>query len=166
VNDGLAEVGQAVAGARAHDDAEFVEAADVAQHVAPVAFGLAGECGDADAGVLVDEPQRGPRPGAAAVPVEIRAAVLPLYVALMALIGGSSVALGGLGLYLTFGPLRSGAGGAATALASAYSVAFLTAAFVAERLARDAGAPTSWHIMGILMAINAFAYWGWSRRDR
>jgi len=103
---------------------------------------------------------------AAAVPVEIRAAVLPLYVALMALIGGSSVALGGLGLYLTFGPLRSGAGGAATALASAYSVAFLTAAFVAERLARDAGAPTSWHIMGILMAINAFAYWGWSRRDR
>ena len=103
---------------------------------------------------------------AAAVPAEMRGAVLPLYVALMALIGGSSVALGGVGLYVTFGPHRSGAIGAATAVAGAYSVAFLTAAFVAERLARDAGAPTSWHIMGILMAINAFAYWGWSRRDR
>lgn len=102
---------------------------------------------------------------AAAVPAEMRAAVLPLYVALMALIGGSSAALGGLGLYLTFGPLRSGSKGAATALLGAYSIAFLTAAFVAERLARDAGAPTSWHIMGVLMAINALAYLAWLRRE-
>jgi hypothetical protein len=94
---------------------------------------------------------------AAAVPEASREAILPLYVALMTLIGGASAALGALGLYVTFGPMRKGASGAAFAVACAYAAAFLTAAFVAERLAAAAGAPTSWHIMGGLMAATAVA---------
>ncbi len=102
---------------------------------------------------------------AAAVPETARAAILPLYVALMALIGGASAALGGLGLYVTFGPMRTRAPGAPVALALAYALAFLTAAYVAERLADAAGAPTSWHIMGILLAVTAIGLGAevWSR---
>ena len=50
---------------------------------------------------------------AAAVPEAARHDVKPLYLALMKLIGGASVGLGLLGLYVTFGPLRAGAIGAA-----------------------------------------------------
>jgi hypothetical protein len=95
---------------------------------------------------------------AAAVPEAARHDVKPLYLALMKLIGGASIGLGLLGLYVTFGPLRAGARGAATALALTYSIPVLMAAYVAETLARIAGAPTSWHIMGVLLALTALGY--------
>lgn len=94
---------------------------------------------------------------AAAVPVQARAAVLPLYHALMALIGGASIGLGFLGLFVTFGPMRTGAPGAAYATGAAYAIALVAAAIVAERLRAETGAPTSWHIMGGLLAIDAAA---------
>lgn len=95
---------------------------------------------------------------AAAVPEAVRHDVKPLYLALMKLIGGASVGLGVLGLYVTFGPLRRGVPLAAGALALTYAIPVLMAAYVAETLARLTGAPTSWHIMGILLAITASAY--------
>ncbi|MBL8550116.1 MAG: hypothetical protein JNJ73_09015 [Hyphomonadaceae bacterium] len=94
---------------------------------------------------------------AAAVPAHALGDVRPLYFALMKLIGGASAGLGLLGLYVTFGPLRRGAPGAATALFATYAVPIVMAAIVAEHLAAATGAPTSWHIMGVLMAINAAA---------
>ncbi len=81
----------------------------------------------------------------------------PLYFALMDLIGGASFALGMLGLYLTWGPLRAGARFAMTALGVCYAIPLVMAAIVAERLAHLTGAPTSWHIMGVLLAIVAAA---------
>ncbi len=95
---------------------------------------------------------------AAAVPEAARHDVKPLYLALMKLIGGASIGLGLLGLYVTFGPLRAGARGAATALALTYAIPVLMAAYVAETLAKITGSPTSWHIMGILLAIIALAF--------
>jgi hypothetical protein len=95
---------------------------------------------------------------AAAVPEAVRHDIKPLYLALMKLIGGASIGLGLLGLYVSFGPLRAGARGAATALALTYAIPVLMAAYVAEALAKLTGAPTSWHIMGVLLAINAGAY--------
>ena len=95
---------------------------------------------------------------AAAVPEAARHDVKPLYLALMKLIGGACIGLGLLGLYVTFGPLRAGARGAATALALTYAIPVAMAAFVAETLAKIAGAPTSWHIMGVLLASTALAY--------
>lgn len=94
---------------------------------------------------------------AAAVPEAARHDVKPLYLALMKLIGGASVGLGLLGLYVTFGPLRAGARWAAGALAVTYAIPVLMAAYVAETLAKITGAPTSWHIMGVLLAITALA---------
>jgi hypothetical protein len=94
---------------------------------------------------------------AAAVPEAARHAVKPLYLALMKLIGGASIGLGLLGLYVTFGPLRAGARGAAAALAVGYAIPVLMAAYVAETLAKLTGAPTSWHIMGVLLAIIGLA---------
>jgi hypothetical protein len=94
---------------------------------------------------------------AAAVPADMREAVGPLYRALMTLIGGACIGLGGLGLWVTWVPLRKGQAGAALAVSAAYVTAILTAAFVAERLADETGAPTSWHIMGGLIAVNALA---------
>lgn len=94
---------------------------------------------------------------AAAVPEGAHEAVRTLYLALMKLIGGSSIALGALGAYVALGPLRSGAPFAAPALALCFAVPFVTAALVAERLADDTGAPTSWHIMGVLLAVTASA---------
>ncbi len=90
---------------------------------------------------------------AAAVPPSSLEEVRPLYFALMKLIGGSAGALGLLGLYVTFFPLRRGSALAPIALAVAYSTAVTTAAFVAETLAATTGAPTSWHIMGALLAL-------------
>lgn len=94
---------------------------------------------------------------AAAVPEAARHDVKPLYLALMKLIGGACIGLGLLGLYVTFGPLRAGARGAATALALAYAIPVLMAAYVAETLAKLTGAPTSWHIMGVLLGIAGLA---------
>lgn len=94
---------------------------------------------------------------AAAVPEAARHDVKPLYLALMKLIGGASIGLGLLGLYVTFGPLRAGARWAALTLAVTYAIPVLMAAYVAETLAKITGAPTSWHIMGVLLAITGLA---------
>lgn len=95
---------------------------------------------------------------AAAVPEAARHDVKPLYLALMKLIGGASIGLGLLGLYVTFGPLRAGARWAAGALALTYAIPVLMAAYVAETLAKITGSPTSWHIMGVLLALTALAF--------
>ena len=95
---------------------------------------------------------------AAAVPERALEDVRPLYFALMTLIGGASGGLGLLGAYVTLVPMRQGAPFAATLLALANTVALAMAAATAEKLARATGAPTSWHIMGILMAINLSAW--------
>ena len=47
---------------------------------------------------------------------------------------------------------------AAAALALTYAIPVLMAAYVAEILAKITGAPTFWHIMGVLLAITALAY--------
>jgi hypothetical protein len=93
---------------------------------------------------------------AAAVPEASREAVRSLYFALMNLIGGSSLGLGMLGLFVTLTSIRRGAKDAAAALSLAYMVPFAMAAVTAEALAKT-GAPTSWHIMGILIFITAIA---------
>jgi hypothetical protein len=93
----------------------------------------------------------------AAVPAHALGDMRALYLALMKLIGGSSAALGALGLYVTLGPIRRGDTAAAIAVAAAFTGAFLMAAWVAETLARATGAPTSWHIMGVLVAVTATA---------
>lgn len=103
---------------------------------------------------------------AAAVHETVRAQVLPLYLALMDLIGSASIAVGLLGLYTVFGPLRRGATDAAYALALAFAVPLVGAAVVAERLAALTGAPTSWHIMGGLLALTAGALYFSTRTGR
>ena len=103
---------------------------------------------------------------AAAVPEAVRHEIKPLYLALMKLIGGSSIGLGVLGLYVTFGPLRRSVPFAASALAVTYAIPVLMAAYVAERLAKLTGAPTSWHIMGVLLAINAVAWLAHARASK
>lgn len=90
---------------------------------------------------------------AAAVPERARDDVEPLYFALMNLIGGSSAALGLLVLYVTWMPMRLGARGAASALVVVLAIALGMAALTAEELADATGSPTSWHIMGALMAV-------------
>lgn len=94
---------------------------------------------------------------AAAVPETIRSAVLPLYLALMRLIGGASIALGLIALYVTLGPLRRRQPLALPVLAVCIALPIANAAYVAETLAARTGAPTSWHLMGILLAILAVA---------
>jgi hypothetical protein len=95
---------------------------------------------------------------AAAVPARALEDVRPLYFALMTLIGGASGGLGLLGVYVTLVPMRRGAPFAATSLTLANAIALVMAAVTAEKLARATGAPTSWHIMGVLMAINLSAW--------
>ncbi len=95
---------------------------------------------------------------AAAVPERARQDVLPLYRALMTLIGGSSVGVGVFGLYMICSPLRRGARFAGGLLLAVFAGVFLTAAITAERLHAETGAPTSWHIMGVLIAITTSAY--------
>jgi hypothetical protein len=92
---------------------------------------------------------------AAAVPGTARDEIGPLYFALMNLIGGSSAGLGVLGLLVTFTLLRRGDPKAAVVLSIAYAIPFSMAAVTAEDLAKT-GAPTSWHIMGILLAATTF----------
>ena len=95
---------------------------------------------------------------AAAVPEAARDDVRTLYLALMNLIGSASAALGLLSAYVIAIPLRRGADWAATALAICNSLVFVMAAVTAEELAAATGAPTSWHIMGVLMAATLAAY--------
>lgn len=95
---------------------------------------------------------------AAAVPEAARADVRPLYLALMNLIGGASAAFGLLSAYVIAMPLRRGAAGAASALMIGNAIVFVTAAITAEELAAATGSPTSWHIMGVLMAASLAAF--------
>jgi hypothetical protein len=95
---------------------------------------------------------------AAAVPEAHRAAVLPLYRALMNLIGAASIAVGILSAWVIAAPLRRGVPGAASTLAVVNTVMFAMAAATAETLAATTGAPTSWHLMGIGLAVTALAY--------
>lgn len=94
---------------------------------------------------------------AAAVPEAARADVIPLYLALMNLIGGSSAGLGVLGLITTALFLRHGHPTAAFGVSLAYAIPFVAAAATAEELAAATGAPTSWRIMGALLAATALA---------
>lgn len=94
---------------------------------------------------------------AAAVPDHALEAVRPLYFALMKLIGGASASLGLLGAFVTFAAIRHGDKGFAVALAIAYAIPLLIAAWVAETLAAKTGSPTSWHIMGVLLGVDAVA---------
>jgi ABC-type microcin C transport system permease subunit YejB len=63
-----------------------------------------------------------------------------------------------LGLWVTFSPLRRGVPFSAIAILIAYAIPLFMAAIVAEILAKATGAPTSWHIMGGLMAVNLTAF--------
>lgn len=103
---------------------------------------------------------------AAAVPEAIRPQVKPLYFALMHLIGGSSFALGLLGLYVLYGPVRKGVAGAATALTLVYLLPFAVAAYTAVELAERTGAPTAWYNMAILSAITLAGYGAHARSRR
>ena len=94
----------------------------------------------------------------AAVPEHAKEAVRPLYFALMNLIGGSSAALGLLGLFVTLTALRQGAKAAGSVLAIAFVIPVVMAAITAEELAAATGSPTSWHIMGALLFITLIAY--------
>jgi hypothetical protein len=93
----------------------------------------------------------------AAVPEAAREAIRPLYFALMTLIGGASVSLGILSLYVIAVPLRQGVAGAGALLVVANGVALGMAAVTAEKLAAATGSPTSWHIMGVVFAVSATA---------
>jgi hypothetical protein len=94
----------------------------------------------------------------AALPTELHPQVLPLYLALMNLIGSSSFVVGLLTAYVALIPLRRGAPWAAAALFGAFTIVFAMAAITAEELAASTGAPTSWHIMGVLFAVAAAGY--------
>ena len=89
---------------------------------------------------------------AAAVPEGLRDDMLPLYLALMKLIGAPSMAIGLASFFLTFGYIRQGSGLVLGLVTAMLVGPILVAAYVAETLAAETGAPTSWHIMGILIA--------------
>jgi hypothetical protein len=94
----------------------------------------------------------------AAVPDHAKEAVRPLYFALMNLVGGSSMGLGLLGIFVALTSLRQGAKGAGAALAVALIIPVVMAAITAEELAAATGSPTSWHIMGVLLLVALIAY--------
>jgi hypothetical protein len=94
----------------------------------------------------------------AAVPAELHAQFLPLYLALMNLIGGSSFTVGLLTAYIALVPLRRGAAWAGVTLLIAFAIPFIMAAITAEELATATGAPTSWHIMGVLLVMTLVAF--------
>lgn len=95
---------------------------------------------------------------AAAAPESAWEVIRPLYFALMSLIGGSSLALGLLGLFVTLTSLRRGDKGTGAVLACVFIIPFAMAAATAEKLAASTGAPTSWHIMGVLIFLTIAAY--------
>ena len=80
---------------------------------------------------------------AAAVPEEVQEAVRPLYFALMNLVGGSSLGLGGLALFVTSTSLRQGMPGTGSVLAISLATAFIVAGLTAEELSAQTGSPTS-----------------------
>lgn len=94
---------------------------------------------------------------AAAVPAEALDGVRPIYFALMKLIGGASGALGLLGAYVALFPVRRGSLSATIALGVCFALPLVVAAIVAENLAAATGSPTSWHIMGVLLGVDALA---------
>ena len=94
----------------------------------------------------------------AAVPDHAKEAIRPLYFALMNLVGGSSLGLGVLGLFVALTSLRQGVRGAGAVLAVAMAIPFVMAAITAEELAAATDAPTSWHIMGVLLLVTLIAY--------
>lgn len=91
----------------------------------------------------------------AALPSGAEAGFRPLYLGLMKLIGGASIALGGLGLWVLFAFRNDQRPGTILALGAAWTVPLIAAAYVAETLRTQTGAPTSWNLMGILLAILA-----------
>lgn len=95
---------------------------------------------------------------AAAIPERAREDALPLYRALMNLIGGSSAGLGVLCLYLIWAPLRRRARWAGSLLLIVLTGVFTVAAITAEELHAETGAPTSWRIMGVLIALSVLAF--------
>jgi len=95
---------------------------------------------------------------AAAVPEAAREAVRPIYFALMKLVGGASIGLALLGAWVTLGPLRAGARFAGTVLALTYALPVAMAGYVAEQLRIETGAPTSWNLMLVLLAVIALAF--------
>jgi len=98
---------------------------------------------------------------AAAVPVETHAAIRPLYLALMQLIGGSSMALALLGAYTIWWPMRQGVPYAQTAVTLAYLLAMAIAGVTAERLHAATAAPVAWHNMGILAGLTLIGQAAW-----
>lgn len=82
----------------------------------------------------------------------------PLYFALMRLVGGASAGLGLLGLFTVWTAVRQGSVTAAAAVLVTFCVSFVAAAYTAEKLAADTGAPTTWHIMGILIAVTLVGF--------
>ena len=95
---------------------------------------------------------------AAAVPPDALEKVRPLYFALMKLVGGASIGLGILGVYVVLGPMRQGVAWAATMVSLTYWIAFGVAGFTAIRLNELTGAPVAWYNMAILSALTAAAY--------
>lgn len=91
----------------------------------------------------------------AALPAGSDAAFRPLYLGLMKLIGGASLAVGALGLFLLYSSVRRRRPNALAALAAGWSAPLVFAAYVAETLRTQTGAPTSANLMIILLAILA-----------
>ena len=89
----------------------------------------------------------------AALPPGTETAFRPLYLGLMKLIGGASIALGGIGLFVLFTAVRKRLPGSIAALFFAWATPLVIAAFVAETLHKETGAPTSANLMAILLAI-------------
>lgn len=88
----------------------------------------------------------------AALPAGSEAAFRPLYLGLMKLIGGASIALGGLGLFVLFTSVRARRPQALPSLTAAWAAPLVIAGYVAETLRRGTGAPTSANLMLILLA--------------
>ena len=100
---------------------------------------------------------------AAAVPVEAHAAIRPLYLALMQLIGGSSLALALLGAYTIWWPMRQGVPYAQTAVTLAYLLALAIAGVTAEGLREATNAPVAWYNMAVLAGLTLLAQAAWDR---
>ena len=98
---------------------------------------------------------------AAAVPRTVHATILPLYLALMQLIGGASMAAALLGGYTLWWPMRRGVPHAQTAVTLAYLLALAVAGLTAEGLRAATGAPVAWHNMGVLAGLTLLGQAAW-----
>ncbi len=103
---------------------------------------------------------------AAAVPADTHAAIRPLYLALMQLIGGASMALALLGAYTIWWPMRQQVPHAQTAVTLAYLLALAVAGFTAEGLRASTGAPVAWYNMAVLAGLTLLAQAAWDRARR